>query len=178
MKWGKWIAAGILAAFAAAVSAVTADESSLRPQLQVLDIAVGKWEYHGQNRATPDQKAEAWTWSEDCNWSANRAFLACSFTMRSPGKVVKSLAVSTYNFDDHGYWHYEMFDSDGKGAEPFISRMTVAGNTWTEYGHADKKTYRIVYQYTSSTQVSLRIELSADKIHWTTVAQGEGIKQG
>ena len=176
MKFGKWMIAGMLVASTAAASA--ADESVLRPPLQVLDIAAGKWEYHGELLATADQKAGTWTWSEDCGWSANRAFMACSFTMHWPDKIVKSLAVSTYNFTDKSYWHYEMFDSDGAGADPFISRMTVEKNTWTNYGHADKKTYRVIYQYASPTQVSVRIELSDDSIHWTTLARGEGVKQG
>jgi hypothetical protein len=175
MTFGQWMIAGMLVASTTIVSA--AHEAALRPQLQVLNIAVGKWQYHGELLATADQKAGTWTWSEDCNWSANRAFLACSFIMHWPDKVVKSLAISTYNFTDKNYWHYEAFDSDGAGSDPFISRMTVEGNTWTDYGHADKKTYRVVYDYTSPTQVSVRIELSEDSVHWTTLVRGEGVKQ-
>jgi len=178
MNWKKWIAAGVLSASTAAVSGVAADESILPSQLQALDITVGKWEYHGQSMATPDQKPGTWSWSEDCGWSPNRAFVACSFIMHWPDKIVKSLAVSTYNFADKSYWHYEMFDSDGSGADPFISRMTLAGNMWINYGHADKKTYRVTYRYASSSRVSVRIELSTDNVHWTTLVQGEGVKQG
>lgn len=97
--------------------------------------------------------------------------------MDGPDKIVKSEAVSTYNYTDKSYWHYEVFDSEISGADPFISRMTISGNTWTHYGKADKKFYRVVYHYASPTQVSIRIELSGDKVHWTKVAQGEGIKQ-
>src|SRR5580692_11786930 len=79
MKFGKWMIAGMLVASTTAAAA--ADESVLRPPLQVLDIAAGKWEYHGELLATADQRAGTWTWSEDCGWSANRAFMACSFTM-------------------------------------------------------------------------------------------------
>jgi hypothetical protein len=178
MTFGQWIVAGMLVASAATMSGAAAGDSALRPPLQVLDIAVGKWEYHGELLATADQKAGTWTWSEDCGWSENRAFVACSFTMHWPDKIVKSLAVNTYNFTDKSYWHYEVFDSDGSGADPFISRMTIEGNTWTNFGHADKKTYRVIYRYASPTEVSVRIELSDDSVHWTTLVRGQGVKQG
>jgi|SRR5579872_867718 len=175
MKCRPWVVVGVLTAAAASVSRATASES-IPPQLQALEIALGKWEYRGQNLPTADQKAGTWTWSQDCGWSANRAFLACSFIMRWPDKIVKSLSVSTYNLADKGYWHYEVFDSDGSGADPFISSMTVQGNTWTNYGHADGKAYRVVYQYESRSKVTVRIELSTDNVHWTTMVQGEGVK--
>ena len=166
-----------LIALVCSAQSIAATALPLPPELQSLDIASGKWEYQGENLATSGQKAEKWSWSEDCGWSANHAFMACSFVMRSPGKVVKSLSASTFNYTDRHYWHYEVFDSDGSGAEPFISQMTVAGNTWTNYGKADNKTYRVIYRYTSPTLVEIRIELSSDKAHWTLVAQGEGVKQ-
>jgi hypothetical protein len=167
----------ILIALACSIRSNAADLPPLPPELQSLDIASGKWEYNGENLATSDQKAEKWTWSQDCAWSANRAFMACGFVMRSPGKVVKSLSVSTFNYTDKHYWHYEVFDSDGSGADPFISQMTLSGNTWTNYGKADKKTYRVIYHFTSPTHVNVRIELSSDNTHWTLVAQGDGVKQ-
>jgi len=43
---------------------------------------------------------------------------------------------------------------------------------------ADGKRYRVVYQYASSSRVSVRIELSTDNVHWTTLVQGQGVKQG
>lgn len=152
-------------------------EAPIPAELQPLDIAAGTWLYHGENIATADQKAGTWTWLEVCGWSANRAFMTCSFTMNWPDKVVKSLAINTYNFSDKSYWHYEMFDSEGNGSDPFIARMTLLGNTWTHYGKADKKTYRVIYHYATPNRVTVRIELSSDNNHWTTLAQGEGIKQ-
>ncbi|GLQ99138.1 hypothetical protein [Dyella mobilis] len=166
-----------LAAMTLAVPAWSAD-TPLPAELQPLDIAAGTWLYHGENLATADQKAGQWTWVEVCGWSANHAFMACSFTMNWPGQVVKSLAINTYNFSDKSYFHYEMFDSQSHGADPFIACMTIAGNTWTHYGSADKKTYRVIYHYVSPTRVTVRIELSDDRTHWTTMAQGEGVKQG
>ncbi|GGA39466.1 hypothetical protein [Dyella nitratireducens] len=158
-------------------SAWCADTPTPPAELQALDITAGTWLYHGENLAVGNQKAGKWVWLEECGWSANKAFMACSFTMNNPDKVIKSHAVSTYNHSDKSYWHYEMFDSDGSGADPFIARMTIEGNTWAEYGKADNKTYRVTYHYLSPTKVTVRIELSVDDVHWTTLAQGEGIKQ-
>lgn len=147
------------------------------PELRPLDAAAGTWVYHGENLAVAGQKAAKWTWLEDCKWSATKAFMACSFTMKEPGKEVKSLAVSTYNYSDKSYWHYEMFDSDGSGAEPFIARMTIEGDTWTAYGKSDNKTYRVVYHYSSPNKVTVSVELSSDNTHWAMVARGVGMKQ-
>lgn len=144
--------------------------------LHALAIAVGHWQYHGETLAVAGQKAGSWVWDEDCGWSANQAFMACSFTMNDSGKIIKSHAVSTYNSSDQSYWHYEMFDSDGSGAEPFIARMSIAGNTWTSVGKADHKSYRVIYRYTSPRQVFVAIEMSDDEVHWTMVAHGEGVK--
>lgn len=167
----------ILAALTALTPALAEDAPTLAKELQPLDVSVGKWLYHGEDLATADQKAGKWTWSEECRWSAHRAFVACSFIMDGPDKIIKSEAVSTYNFSDKSYWHYEVFDSEISGADPFISRMTIAGDTWTNVGKADKKTYRVIYRYVSPTHVTVRIERSDDNVHWTKLAQGEGIKQ-
>lgn len=161
----------------ALVPQVRAADTPLKAELQPLDIAAGTWLYHGENVATAGQKAGSWDWKEVCGWSANRAFMSCSFTMHWPDKLVKSQALSTYNYQDKAYWHYEMFDSDGSGADPFIARMTVAGDSWTYYGKADKQIYRVIYRYASASRVSVRIELSSDQVHWTTLSQGEGVKQ-
>jgi hypothetical protein len=139
--------------------------------------AVGTWLYNGGNLATPDQKGAKWKWLEKCRWSDNDAFMARSFVMNGPDTVVKSLAISTYNDGDKSYWHYEAFDSGGDGGHPYIARMTVKDDTWTYEGKASGKTYRVIYHYESPVQVTLRIELSTDSVHWTTVAQGVGHKR-
>lgn len=167
----------VLAVLTLASPAWCSDVQPLAAELRPLDATIGTWVYHGENLAVANQKATKWTWLEDCKWSATRAFMTCSFTMKEPGKEVKSLAVSTYNYSDKSYWHYEMFDSDGSGAEPFIARMTIEGDTWTAYGNSDGKAYRVIYHYASPTKVTVSVELSSDKAHWTMLARGEGIKQ-
>jgi hypothetical protein len=177
MMFMKYVSSVVaLATLAGAVPALAGSAPTLRPELEPLGIAAGTWLYHGKDKAVAEQKASQWTWLQECGWSANRAFMTCSFTMNSPDGVVKTQSVSTYNYKDKSYWHYEMFDSDASGADPFISRMTIANNTWTNYGKSNKKTYRVVYHYTSPTQVSVLIELTTDNVHWVTVAQGEGVK--
>lgn len=175
MKRLSTFAALIVLALTGAASAAGAPSASgtLRP----LGIAVGTWLYHGENVATADQKAGKWTWLEKCRWAGNDAFMACSFVMDGPDGVVKSLAISTYNFSDRSYWHYEAFASGSDGAHPFIARMTVSGDTWTYDGHAGDKTYRVIYHYESAQKLTVRIELSTDHVHWTTVAKGEASKQ-
>lgn len=167
----------LLTALALTGMATSADARSVSAKLQPLGIAVGTWVYHGEDMATADQKAGKWKWLEKCQWSGNQAFMACSFVMDGPDGVIKSLAISTYNSSDKSYWHYEAFDSGGDGAHPFIARMTVSGDTWAYDGHAGGKTYRVTYHYDSPVKVTLRIELSADHVHWATVAMGEGRKQ-
>lgn len=166
-----------LTALAVTPIALAGSAPPLRPELEPLDIAAGTWHYHGETKAVADQKASKWTWLEECGWSTNRAFMTCSFTMDWSDGLVKSQAVSTYNYKDKSYWHYEMFDSDGSGADPFISRMTIANNMWTNYGKSNNKTYRVIYHYTSPTQVSVLIEQTSDNVHWITLAQGEGVKE-
>jgi hypothetical protein len=175
MNHTSTLAALTALAFASGVS--TADAQNIPPKLQPLGIAVGTWVYNGEDIATADQKAGKWIWLEKCRWSDNQAFMACSFAMNEAGKVIKSLAISTYNGGDKSYWHYEAFDSGGDGGHPFIARMTVSGDRWTYDGKAGNKTYRVIYNYDSPVKVMLRIELSKDGVHWTTVARGEGLKQ-
>lgn len=157
------------------------DAPARSPQLQALDISVGKWVYHGTTPATATAKAGTWTWNADCTWSANQNFLMCSFSNVWSGKIVKSLVVDTWNDTDKTYWHYEMFAASDSGAKPFISRMSIKGNVWTEYGTSEgkgKKTaYRIIYRYSSPTRVTVKLETSKEGGAWTTFAEGTGIKQ-
>ena len=162
-------------------SAFAAEAVPMSPELQVLDKAVGKWTYHGTNVQSAYSKAGKWTWEMDCDWSANRIYLVCSFAMDWPEGPDHSVSISTYNTLDKAYWHYEVID-DYKGNKPVISRMTVDGDTWTDASDlgAGGKTpshYRVVYRYLSSTQAEVKFEISGDGVHWTILGQGEGVKQ-
>ena len=161
--------------------ALAAGNKPLSPALQKLDISVGRWVYHGKTLKTKSGKPGSWTWNADCRWSPDQVFLECTFDNNWSGKEVKSLVVDTYNSEDHTYWHYELFATGSDGAHPFVSRMKIQGNTWTEYGqdeeHGKKVRTRIVYKYASPTRVSVAIQTSTDGGHWQTVDQGEGIKQ-
>ncbi len=161
--------------------AMASDDALQSTQLKQLNVSVGHWVYHGKTLATAFSKAGTWTWDEQCSWSHDRMFLLCSFDNVWNGKPVKSLVIDTYNSKDHGYWHYELYAAGQSGAKPFISKMTIAGNTWTEYGededHGKKISDRIVYRYHSATVVDVVIQVSRDKVHWLTVDQGRGVKQ-
>jgi hypothetical protein len=163
-------------------SAFAANQVPLSPELQPLDRAVGKWIYHGENLQTAYTKAGKWAWDVDCDWSANRIYLVCSFVMDWPEGPDHSVSISTYNKLDKSYWHYEVID-DYKGDKPVVSRMTIEGDTWTDASdnvEANNNTashYRVVYHYASSARVQVKFEISTDGTHWTTLGQGEGIKQ-
>ena len=163
------------------VSALAAGNQALSPELQKLDISAGRWVYHGKTLNTTSGKAGNWTWNEDCGWSANRVFMVCSFTNNWAGKTVKSLVVDTYNRKDKSYSHYELFNGGDSGAKPFISKMTIIGNTRIEYvtdsEHGKKIETRITYAFDSPTHVKVKIEISHDGTHWVTVDEGEGVKQ-
>jgi hypothetical protein len=162
-------------------AAMAAGSPPLSTELQKLDIFVGHWQFHGQTLATAFGKPGTWTWNEDCRWSDDRVFLLCSFANVWAGEHVNSLVVDTYNTKDHGYWHYELFADSQTGSKPFISKMTVDGNTWTEYGqdedHGNKISERITYRYTSPTAVEVEILVSRDGSHWITVDRGYGVKK-
>ena len=157
------------------------DFPALAPELKALDAQSGHWVYHGTTAATKTDKAGTFSWDEHCGWSANKLFLMCSFDNDWSGEKVQSLVVDTWNSKDQSYWHYEFFAVGGGGAKPFATKMTIQGNTWIETGEDDdngKKSYdRITYVYTSSTQVTVKIEISPDQKQWKTVVEGTGVKQ-
>lgn len=162
------------AAFAAGARAPTSE-------LRKLDVSVGRWIFHGRSLNTAYSKAGTWTWHENCRWSANRLFLECSFDNVWSGKRVRSLVVDTYNSTDKTFWHYEFFAAGASGKRPFVSRMTIDGDTWVEYSsgqHAGKPVReRIVYRFAPPARVTVSIELSRDGKRWTTIDRGKGVKQ-
>lgn len=158
-----------------------ASQQTLSPELQKLDVSVGRWVFHGKTLKTESGKPGTFTWNEDCQWSPNHLYLQCTFSNVWSGKAIESLVVDTYNTADHSYWHYELYASGEKGDAPFISRMEINGNTWIEHGQEavpGKKTgQRIVYQWKVPDRVSVAIETSKDGVHWEATNQGEGVKQ-
>lgn len=170
----------VLLAFAlTAIPAFAADFPPLAPELKALDVQSGHWIYHGTTAF--GGKAGTFTWDEHCSWSSNKLFLMCSFDNDWSGDKVQSLVVDSWNAQDKSYWHYEFFAVGGSGDKPFSSKMTIAGNTWTELGEEDdkgKKSYdRISYVYTTPSTVKVKIEVSPDQKTWKTVLDGAGTKQ-
>lgn len=151
------------------------------PELQKLDISVGHWVFHGSTVNTTTGRSSSFTWDEHCAWSPNHLFLQCTFSNNWAGRQVESLVVDTYNSVDKSYWHYEMYASGQRGANPFVSRMDIDGNVWTEHGRdavpGKTRGERIVYTWESATHVNVVIETSEDGVHWTTVDKAEGVKQ-
>lgn len=169
-----------LAALTASVPALGAGPAPRPPELHKLDVSLGRWVFRGRSLDTAFGKAGTWSWHEDCRWSPDRLFLECSFDNVWSGKPVRSLVVDTYNTEDKTYWHYEFFAAGTSGKHPFVSRMTIDGDTWTEYGseeHAGKSVKeRIVYHFISPTRVEVEIRISPDGRRWTTIDRGEGTK--
>lgn len=162
-------------------SVPSARAQSLSPELQKLDVSVGRWVFHGKELKTKSGKPGRFTWNEDCQWSPNRLYLECTFSNVWSGKAVESLVVDTYNTEDHSYWHYELYAGGERGGKPFVSRMEIKGNRWVESGRkavpGKKPGERIVYNWKPPNRVSVAIENSKDGVHWVAVDQGAGLKQ-
>lgn len=180
MKRRLWLLLvfGIACTFA---SSLLAGGRPLSPELQKLNISLGRWVFHGKSLRTPPGKTGAWTWNEDCRWSSNQRYLLCTFSNIESGKPVETLVVDTYNSTDHSYWHYELYSEGRGGNNPFVTRMEIRGNTWLEYGvpraPGKKPGERIVYRWQSPSRVTVTIENSKDGVHWTPVSRGEGVKE-
>lgn len=159
---------------------LAADNPAPSPELQKLDVSAGHWIYHGETLATSFGKAGKWTWNEYCRWSESREFMLCDFINDWAGRTVKSLVVDTWNAKDKSFWHYELFPDSG--TRPFMSKMTINGNTRVENAesvqHGKKYRTRITYVFDSATHVKVKLEMSAAGAPWVTVDEGEGTKQG
>lgn len=178
----KRILFSILLVSVMATPALAAERKAPSPEMQKLGVSVGRWVFHGETPKAGHGKAGQWTWKEDCRWSENREFLLCSFDNVWSGRSVKSLVVDTWNDRDHGFWHYELFNSGAGGAKPFAARMTIDGNTRVEYAesidHGKPSRTRITYVFDSPGHVDVKIESARGDSKWVTVARGEGVKQG
>ncbi|MGH8181968.1 MAG: hypothetical protein ACRETR_13425 [Steroidobacteraceae bacterium] len=147
--------------------------------LQQLDVSAGHWVYQGQSLGEKGAHPSAWTWNEECRWSANHIFMLCSFSNTWGGKHVDSVVVDTYSRKDGAFWHYEIFNDSG--AKTFASKMQIDGATrtesWTETRKGKSVRERIVYQFTSPSEVTVKFQRSQDGTHWQTTASGKGEKQ-
>lgn len=171
------IVAGMCLALAAALLAQSPATPS--PELQKLEVSLGRWVFHGTAKNARTGKVTEWTWNEDCGWSPNHLFLQCAFDNVWAGRPVRSLVVDTYNSTDHAYWHFEMYAAGETGAHPFVSKMDVQGDTWIEYGASTAgkpPTERIVYNWGPAGKVKVAIERSTDGATWTTVDEGTGTR--
>lgn len=152
----------------------------LSPQLRKLNISLGHWVFHGQSRNPRTGRTGSWTWNEHCRWSSNRVFLECTFDNVWSGSHVRSLVIDTYNTRDHSYWHYEVYAAGARGNHPFVSRMTVRGDTWVESAqhedHGKQVRERVVYRFLSPSRVRVAIQTSVDGSRWVTLDRGVGRK--
>lgn len=151
-------------------------------KLRELDISAGRWIYHGHFVGEKGTRPGAWTWHEDCRWSANRAFMLCSFSNTWAGRHVDSVVVDTYDRRDDAFWHYEIFNGGDSAGKPFAARMRIDGATriesWTRTRGGKSIHQRIVYEFTSGDRVTVRFQQSRDGSHWQTTASGTGEKIG
>ncbi len=163
---------------AAPAAAPTDGVTHLSRELRKLDVSLGRWAFHGTTRDAKTGKIGDFTWHEDCRWSPNSRYLECTFSNVWSGRRVESLVVDTYNDKDRGYWHYELFSSGASGMHPFVSRMTIRGDTWIEYGRTaipgKRRGERIVYRWGPPGRVHVVIETSKDGVQWNVEAQGDG----
>ncbi len=172
---------GLVCAVILGGSAHAAGAARLSPELQKLDVSLGRWVFHGTTRDAKSGRVGDFTWNEDCRWSPNSLYLECTFSNVWAGRAVESLVVDTYDTKDHEYWHYELYSSGEPGAHPFVSRMTIRGATWIEYGRnavpGKRSGERIVYRWGPPGRVHVALESSKDGVHWIVDAQGDGTKR-
>lgn len=159
-------------------AAVAQSPPAQESPLHQLDVSAGHWVYHGQSLGGKRAQPSAWTWNEECRWSANHIFMLCSFSNTWGGKHVDSVVVDTYSRKDGAFWHYEIFD--GSADKPFASKMQIDGATrtesWTETRKGKSVRQRIVYEFASPRKVTVQFQRSQDGTHWQTTASGTGEK--
>lgn len=150
--------------------------------LHELDVSAGRWVYHGHFLGGGGTPPGAWTWHEDCRWSANHAFMVCSFSNTWAGRPVDSVVVDTYDRNAKVFWHYEVFDTGRSAGKPFAARMRIEGaermESWTGTRKGRVVHQRIVYKFASRNKVSVAFQQSRDGAHWKTTAAGTGERIG
>lgn len=179
MKRSLWLV--LVCAALAGGTSVQADGLTPPPELQQLGVALGHWVFHGTSAATNNRPAQPFTWDSHCDWSPNHWYLECAFSNTYVGRKVESLVVNSYNTTDRTFWHYEFFSAGQSGKNPFVTKMDVKDNVWTEYGReaipGKQKGQRIIYTWMPPDRVDMKIETSDDGTTWTTVNHAEGRKE-
>jgi hypothetical protein len=151
-------------------------------RLEQLAISEGSWVYHGHVSGDAESPPTDFVWHADCRWSANRAFMMCSFSNIWGKQHLNSLVVDAFNSHDKAFWHYEIFEDGDAPGKPFASKMQINGPTrteeWTESHHGKAIRQRIVYKFASDRKVTVAFQQSEDGKAWKTTASGTGEKTG
>ena len=150
--------------------------------LEQLAISQGTWVYHGHVLGDAKSQPTDFVWRADCRWSANHAFMMCSFSNSWGKQHINSLVVDTFNAHDKAFWHYEVFEDGDTPDKPFASKMQIDGPTrieeWRENRHGKVIRQRIVYKFASDRKVAVSFQQSQDGKKWKTTASGTGEKTG
>lgn len=174
----RYFASGLLFSLAACIA--TAAFATGDAGLGQLAISEGSWVYHGHVSADGRSPPTDFVWRADCRWSANRAFMMCSFSNTWGRQHINSLVVDTFNARDKAFWHYEIFEDGDAPEKPFASKMQIDGLTrteeWMENRHGKTIHQRIVYTFASDKKVAVSFEQSEDGKAWKTTATGTGEK--
>lgn len=175
-----YFASGLLLSLAACI--VSAALAAGDDELAKLAISEGSWVYHGHVSGDAGSRPTDFVWHADCRWSANRAFMMCSFSNTWGKQHLNSLVVDTFDAHDKAFWHYEIFEDGDTPDKPFASKMQIDGpkrtEEWTEHRHGKAVRQRIVYTFASDKKVDVSFQQSEDGKAWKTTANGTGEKTG
>jgi len=176
----RYLVSGLLLPLATCIASAALAAGDAGPEQ--LAISEGSWVYHGQEFGDAGSRPKAFVWHADCRWSANRAFMMCSFSNTWGKQHINSLVVDTFNRHDHAFWHYEIFEDGDAPDKPFSSKMKIDGpmrtEEWTESHHGKAIRQRIVYKFASDRKVTVSFEQSENGKAWKTTADGTGEKTG
>ncbi len=174
----RHIVSGLLGVLAACIASTAFAAGGL----EQLAISEGRWVYHGQVSGDAKSPPTDFVWHADCRWSANRAFMMCSFSNTWGKQHINSLVVDTFNPHDKAFWHYEVFEDGDTPDKPFASKMQIDGSTrseeWTDSRRGKTIHQRIVYKFLSDKKVTVTFEQSEDGKTWKATATGTGEKTG
>jgi hypothetical protein len=170
----RYFVFGLLLSLAACISSAVFAAGDAG--LEQLGISEGNWVYRGQVFGDAGSRPTDFVWHADCRWSANRAFMMCSFSNTWGKQHINSRVVDTFNRHDKAFWHYEIFEDGDAPEKPFALKMQIDGPTrieeWTERRHGKAIRQRIVYNFTSDKTVTVSFQQSDYGKAWKTTARG------